>query len=138
MENGLERCIPVYRRSRLNFSIISFFCGHDVVCQYANDVSLQKAKANIEMYYNVIGLQEDFTRFLELLEIVFPNYFNGVVEVYKLHKSIQKNQTRLKPEVSQETKDKMKAQLGLEYDFYNFVKLRFYNLYNEVKNRTKC
>ena len=45
--------------------------------------ALETAIANVERYYSIIGVVEQFDQFLEALEVVFPDYFRGVTHIYK-------------------------------------------------------
>ena len=48
----------------------------------AGESSLQRAKFNIEKYYSVVGMLEDFPNFFKTLEYIFPQYFAGAVKFY--------------------------------------------------------
>ena len=48
----------------------------------AGESSLQRAKSNIEKYYSVVGMLEDFPNFFRTLEYIFPQYFAGVIDYY--------------------------------------------------------
>ena len=65
----------------------------DTTCQFsayliysshsnAGESSLQRAKSNIEKYYSVVGMLEDFPNFFKTLEYIFPQYFAGAIDYY--------------------------------------------------------
>ena len=45
---------------------------------------MARAKYNVEYYYSVVGMTEDMVGFLEVMEYVFPGYFKGAPELYKI------------------------------------------------------
>ncbi|UJR07772.1 hypothetical protein I4U23_012055 [Adineta vaga] len=63
-KNGISKMIP-------------FFCGltHTHECERNASFALQQAKQNVEYYYTVIGITEEFYKFLYVLEKLFPEYF---------------------------------------------------------------
>jgi hypothetical protein len=58
--NGVSRMLP-------------FFCGltYPYQCQHENDWAFQQAKQNIDYYYTVIGIAEEFYKFLYVLGMLF-------------------------------------------------------------------
>ena len=45
--------------------------------------SLAHAKRNIAKHYAVVGVSEQLTEFMEVLEWMFPAHFPGVLKVHK-------------------------------------------------------
>ena len=54
--------------------------------------ALAQAKRNIERYYPVVGVLEQFDDTLRVLEKAVPNFFTGVYKLYKdeLNSKIEK------------------------------------------------
>ena len=74
---------------------IAYFCGQDPACQIVGDLSaLAKAQQNVEQFYPVVGVLEDFHNTLAVLEERVPFFFQGVTDLYynvlngKLYKTI--------------------------------------------------
>jgi hypothetical protein len=58
------------------------FCGHEPICKAFNSFEvLQRAKANVEMAYPVVGVLEDVNKTLVLLEKKLPHIFLGASKV---------------------------------------------------------
>ena len=45
--------------------------------------SLERAKANVEKYYSVVGILEDLPNFFKTIEYVFPQYFTGATKRFQ-------------------------------------------------------
>ena len=50
-----------------------------------SQASLNQAKRNVERHYPVVGLTEEIEKFMELCEVVLPDYFKGVHKYYLEH-----------------------------------------------------
>ncbi|CAF1332592.1 unnamed protein product [Didymodactylos carnosus] len=120
-------------------SLLGFFCGHQSYCGEVNSFrAFQQAKWNIEKYYTVVGLTEQFDEFLFVLQRLIPRYFRNVYQLY---------QTEGKPHLNKQpdgyagripvpvTLNKLKFLLKYDYELYNFVKKRFYEQYMQLKHR---
>ena len=60
------------------------FCGHEPSCKLFNSQEvLQRAKANVEKAYPVIGVLEDLNKTLLVLESKLPHIFMGATKVLK-------------------------------------------------------
>ncbi|KAK2193695.1 hypothetical protein NP493_8g06014 [Ridgeia piscesae] len=121
------------------FQLIPFFCGHAAFCRKPTLNALETAIANVERYYSIIGVVEQFDQFLEALEVVFPDYFRGVTHIYKTagkyKRKVNASIHKVKP--TAKVRQIMREKLYLEYKFYYFVKWRFDKLYREiVSNRS--
>ncbi|CAF2536483.1 unnamed protein product [Rotaria sp. Silwood2] len=128
-QNGIARMLP-------------FFCGLTFPkrCQKENDWALRKAKQNINLFYTVVGIAEEFYKFLYVLEKLLPQYF-------KLARLIFMNQQNSKILVddrdlnirlpNENTIKLLKPLLQYEYDLYDYIKQRFlrqYELLVELDN----
>lgn len=62
------------------------FCGHDSLCKTFNSFDvLQRAKANVEMAYPIVGVLEDVNKTLDLLEKKLPHIFLGASKVISMN-----------------------------------------------------
>ena len=48
-----------------------------------SQVALQQAKINVMLNYLVVGVTEEFQDFLSVLEKLLPDFFTGVLDLYK-------------------------------------------------------
>ena len=55
-----------------------------IIFRRRDDWSLNKAKSNIELHYGPIGIMEDMHTFLQVLEALYPSYFEGATRMYDL------------------------------------------------------
>lgn len=118
------------------FKIIPFFCGQEDFCLKSSSKALNKAKLNVIKYFAVVGMVEQYEGFLQILKCVFPQYFNGAVKTYELSKTKAYKVTEHREVINESNRKILADSLSLEYDFYNFIKRRFYHL---VKKLTpKC
>jgi dermatan/chondrotin sulfate uronyl 2-O-sulfotransferase UST len=118
-------------------SQISQFCGHETECRKFNSMSaLQKAKANVEKFYQVVGVIEDVNMTLAVLEAKMPEFFNGAIKIYAEDEDIKEGQeSRFNPyklPVSDEIKSIVRANFTHEIEFYNFCKQRLLTQYSDL------
>lgn len=58
------------------------FCGHDLDCSLFNSKEvMQRAKANVEKFYPVVGVLENLNKSLSVMEKLLPNIFKGATQV---------------------------------------------------------
>ncbi len=63
-----------------------FFCGQSKECQIlGSDWALAKAKENIEKWYLVVGILEDFNGTLAILEDKLPRFFRNATTLYNTY-----------------------------------------------------
>ena len=121
----------IYREQQL-----SYFCGNALECrQVGNQEALQSAKLNTEKKFALVGLTNDMERTIALLERIVPTYFKGAVELFnselssKVRRANRKSLTKANVNsykgVTQEAKMKLRRQMALELDFYDFAKMLF-------------
>lgn len=108
------------------FYIIPYFCGQDPACQRASDVSLSLAKLHVMQNYLVVGYLEDFEGMLQVLEKALPSYFEGAIKTWeKVQYKKRLTSTLQKRPINSTAYPVLKQRMKMEYEFYNFVKLRF-------------
>jgi hypothetical protein len=101
----------------------------------------------------VVGMSEDVDKFLEVLDMMMPSFFKGGREMYeskrKLHLSNSKYELIVlsipivsffkekfqsgKIPPTNRTISIMKDMMEYDYHFYEFVRQRFFTLYNRLK-----
>jgi len=107
-------------------NMIAFFCGNDIECSKHNDrAALDAAKRNVENFYEVVGVLEDLELSIKILEKKIPQYFAGALELYQSSPEHVINKGKNKAsKVSDLTKQLIRNNLTLEYEFYDFVRGR--------------
>ncbi|XP_071855061.1 uronyl 2-sulfotransferase-like [Apostichopus japonicus] len=139
----LDDCLRLERSDCLNWKYyrlnIMMFCGHDPRCNYDPDYALAKAKKNVDNYL-VIGVTEEFTDWVRVLERLMPSMFRGAVEKYlELEDELRHIlHTPFKIEPSPEHQETMKKRLRHDIEFYQYVKQRFHKLKKEILSGTGC
>lgn len=111
------------------FRQIPYFCGQQEFCQIPSFQSLSEAKRNVERYYALVGLTENISAFMSLLEHIVPQYFKSARRVYEHRKRQNRHrakQTLRKILPTNKTVETMKKILEFDYEFYFFVRHKFY------------
>ncbi|CAF1220639.1 unnamed protein product [Adineta steineri] len=122
--------------------MILFFCGltHSIKCQDDSTFALKQAKQNIDFFYTVIGIAEEFYSFLYVLEKLFPQYFKHARLIYM--NTRDSHQLADNRDVNIQLPNKMTIKLlepylKDEYELYNYIKRRFldqYRILTEMDN----
>ena len=84
------------------------------------------AKLNVEKYYSVVGILENMDETIRVLESYVPAYFEGASQVFYEKMSNKINQNVHKPNVSNDIKNLVKANMTLEMEFYNFCRQKLF------------
>ena len=107
-------------------SQISFFCGHDPECLYFEEPeALARAKANVERYYAVVGVLEQFDESIRVMEAYAPRFFANAPETYReLMRERHVNKNIYKPRTPDYVRRALAANFTLEIEFYEFCKHR--------------
>ena len=92
--------------------------------------ALQRAKANVELKYSVVGVFEQRNLSLAVMEAFLPRWFHGVFNHLNFK---EKPLSNPHPEPSEEVVKVLRERLKLDYDFYSFVLQRL----NEQKRSLK-
>lgn len=109
---------------------VRHFCGHDKICGKNNKNAYKNAVENINKQYILVGIMEDYVSTLKALEILIPDLFAGVTQIYLdqrkgiLGKMRTKNKTTISPFVRRKLKEEMK----MDYKLYDYLKLKFNRL----------
>ncbi|XP_070573842.1 uronyl 2-sulfotransferase-like [Ptychodera flava] len=114
--------------SNSTFFTIPFFCGQHYDCRNVSRLALETAKANVLKHFTFVGLTEEYEDTLKLLEIMFPRFFRGALQIYKTPDAIRSTKTKGKVPPSALVEEIMNERLALENEFYEFIKQRFYSL----------
>ena len=124
---------PECTKDKFLFTIIPHFCGQHDFCLKQSRTALIHAKQNVIKYFPVVGYLEEFDKLVELLQLVWPKFYRGSVRLYSQIKDQPRTRHRTvnmkKP--NEVTREALMPRLGLEYDFYKFIKYRFHCMYEQ-------
>ncbi|CAH8291120.1 unnamed protein product [Schistosoma turkestanicum] len=116
---------------------VPFFCGQAVYCKIpGNPVAVETAKRHVIDNYLIVGLTEEFDKFVDLLEILVPSFFSGARNLISRSKDQwYLRRTNYKLPISQAT---IKIYQNnpiwqAEQEFYNFVRTEFHTLTNALQ-----
>lgn len=109
------------------YYIVPYFCGQDIMCQSPGEESLRRAKRHVLENYFVVGYLEDFEGMLEVLESLLPRYFYGAYDLWQRMsaKMLSDTSTIKKSYINDTARKVLRERMKEEYEFYNFVRLRF-------------
>ena len=88
---------------------------------FGNPAALKLAKSNVDKFYAVVGILEQWEESLQVLEHYVPAFFKNIREAYKTklrEKPINRN--NIKPQIPQYIKDTIAVNFTVEIDFYEF------------------
>ena len=119
---------------RFTWTIIPHFCGQHYICLTPTRNALNLAIKNVLTEYAVVGHVSKYVEFLEVLEVILPQYYEGAVDSHNHLKKLEKysHKTALEaPKLSKEARDALMNDdtIKLEYEFYNFIIKRFKIVY---------
>ena len=98
------------------------------VCdEFGSKEALNLAKLNVEKYFAVVGVLEEWDKSLQVLENYVPSYFKNAREVYQSNmKGKHKNSNNIKPKIPKYIKNIVASNFTVEMEFYEFCKARLY------------
>ncbi|XP_077986176.1 uronyl 2-sulfotransferase-like [Glandiceps talaboti] len=108
--------------------IIPFFCGQAPHCREPSTRALDDAKKNVIDEYIFVGLLEEFETSIKMLELLLPRYFKSSGQQTDNSDFVEEVKSKMRSSripPSEEVVQIMKNRLALEYDFYEFIKVRF-------------
>ncbi|XP_066286643.1 uronyl 2-sulfotransferase-like [Branchiostoma lanceolatum] len=112
------------------FLLTKFFCGHDQICRQPSQMAVERAKENIRRHYAVVGVLEEFSSFLKVLEVVMPQFFRGAQDTWQdLNQQtnlLEDQRTINRSPPSPRIRKIMRERLKLDYQVYYFIRERFH------------
>lgn len=137
----LEECVRAKRPEckTPNIEYIEFICGNHEICK-ANQQNYQKKRLALEMAkirllkeYYIVGTLEKIEESLRLLEHTLPQFFSGVLGVFR-EQDVQEvaNSTRTleKPQLSQHLRQELAMDsLRYEMELFAFIQSVLYKKY---------
>ncbi|XP_066990675.1 uronyl 2-sulfotransferase-like isoform X2 [Macrobrachium rosenbergii] len=127
IEVGRPECHPSSPQMNMQ---LTFFCGHHPECRKVGSRwALYRAKRHAEQYYSVVGILEEFTLSLSVLEGYLPRYFGNVHNI-RLSSGEVKLNTNNSPSsrkrVSPATLETLQSLLKEDLEFYEFLRQRLH------------
>ncbi|KAL1498115.1 hypothetical protein ABEB36_008968 [Hypothenemus hampei] len=111
---------------------IPYFCGHDPRCMLLNDNwAFEKAKSNVEKYYQVVGVLEEMNITLQVLETKIPQFFSGVKSTYQRN-LLENYKNKKDPDIPEEIEISLRKTLVKEMEFYYWIKNRLLSQANKT------
>ncbi|PIK56213.1 putative uronyl 2-sulfotransferase [Apostichopus japonicus] len=114
------------------------FCGVTSICSQMARKTIERAKRIASQTFSVVGILEEFDKFLQLLEKKYPAHFKGFYEMYQKSETrefVSKVKTKEKERPRPDIIEKMKEDMKLDYEFYGFVKDQFHKQLDEMDIR---
>ncbi len=110
-------------------SQMMFFCGNGIDCARFNSKSvLEKAKANVDQIYSVVGLLEDLESTFKALEGFVPKFFRDAKALFNENSSnltiTHTNKNPFKKPLKPEVRKILEEKFDKELEFYEFCKQR--------------
>lgn len=108
---------------------IPFFCGHAAECwKPGSEWALQEAKRNLVNEYFLVGVTEEMTEFVELLEMALPRLFRGASDHFeKSNKShLRKTKSKVDPLPQTVAKIQESKVWQMENELYQFALEQFH------------
>lgn len=107
---------------------IPYFCGQSKICMVPCQAALDKAIDNVNKYYGVVGLTEDFMHTFALFEQTSPKMFSNLTNIASdiLLKDKRKMTATRSYKKDPAIMQMMSQRLELENQFYEHIKQRFY------------
>lgn len=93
-------------------------------------IPCRKAVENLEKFYAVVGVVEEWEKSLKVLEAYIPRYFRGIVHLYSMNPLLRViNKTQFKPPSDEEVRALMRQSMSNEVRFYNYCRQRLHKQY---------
>ncbi|KAK7574391.1 hypothetical protein V9T40_011582 [Parthenolecanium corni] len=115
---------------------IPFLCGQSAFCWIpGNEWALQEAKRNLIKEYLLVGVTDQISSFISVLETVLPQFFTGATEHFSSSKKNYLRKTNKKIQPSEETIIQIKKSLiwQMENELYEFALQQFQFVKNQMK-----
>ncbi|KAI5704636.1 hypothetical protein M8J75_007456 [Diaphorina citri] len=119
---------------------VPFLCGHAAACWVpGNPWALEKAKENLVTKYLLVGVTEELTDFVSLLEAALPSFFRGGTDHFLTSNKSHLRRTNRKIDPSEETVQQIKKSKiwELENELYEYAleQFHFVKKHNLVYNK---
>ncbi|XP_066996205.2 heparan sulfate 2-O-sulfotransferase pipe [Anabrus simplex] len=106
---------------------IPYFCGQEEWCMLLNNErALEKAKANVDRYFPVVGVLEELNATLYVLERRLPYFFRGIQKIYfeELSEPHMNRNNKHLHNIPKEVRSRLEETLKTEYEFYTWIRAR--------------
>lgn len=114
---------------------VPFLCGQSSSCWVpGNEWALEEAKRNLINQYLLVGVTEEITNFISVLEAVIPSFFNGATKHFISSRKKHLRKTNKKIEPSERTRAEIKKSViwKMEHELYEFALQQFHYVKNQM------
>jgi len=137
-QSSIKNCVRDYNL----FIPIKYFCGNHHTCKNPNTHdAMKRTIANIDKFYLVVGVLEQFKKTLIVLEYLLPEYFAGAVNAYEEQEKQGKNvhekclaELKRVDDPEDPVYQKLKKHLHREYVLYSYVVSKLEQQYKNIEN----
>ncbi|CAG5105830.1 Oidioi.mRNA.OKI2018_I69.chr1.g2491.t2.cds [Oikopleura dioica] len=129
IQQGLMEC------TKPSYKYIQYLCGNHPHCRTVDvseelkEKAANLAKINVLRNFYAVGILEQFVDTLKTFEIILPNYYSGVLDIWNssmMQEKRNKTKTLNRKELSSHSREfLMKGPLKWETDLYIFVRALF-------------
>lgn len=90
---------------------------------------MKLAKRNIERYFRVVGIVDEFDLTLDVLEKKVNRFFTGIKDLYYQNKNegVTRNKGKTHASLTKENEMFLKNKFAVDYELYEFVRQRLYD-----------
>lgn len=114
---------------------IPFFCGHSPDCwKIGNEWALAEAKRNLHENYFLVGVTNEISEFVQVLEETLPTFFRGAVNIFETSNKSHLRKTSQKRDPLEETVNKIKTSKiwKMENELYEYALEKFHDVKRQV------
>ncbi|XP_055642734.1 heparin sulfate O-sulfotransferase [Toxorhynchites rutilus septentrionalis] len=119
---------------------IPFFCGHAAECWKPGSTwALEEAKRNLVNEYFLVGVTEEMTEFVDLLELALPRLYRGASEHFlKSNKShLRKTKSKIDPQPETVASIQQSTVWQMENELYEFALEQFHFVQKKLRTPGK-
>lgn len=125
------------------WQVVPYLCGQDPRCSEKSEESrkwaVERAKKNVDEKYLFVGVLEELSKSLAVLESLLPSYFLGANEMTQAESSLKMRTgtlTKNKTPASEKSRKYLKEETSLkyEYELYYYVLAKLQKTYGKLIN----
>ncbi|XP_012262589.2 heparin sulfate O-sulfotransferase [Athalia rosae] len=118
---------------------VPFLCGHEPGCwEVGSQWALAEAKRNLEQHYLLVGVTEELSDFVQILQAILPRFFKGAYHHFTDNSKSHLRQTTQKVDPLPETVEKIKKSQvwQMEMELYVYALNHFHAVKKRIVSAT--
>uniref|UniRef100_A0A0M3K8Q7 Heparan sulfate 2-O-sulfotransferase hst-2 (inferred by orthology to a C. elegans protein) n=1 Tax=Anisakis simplex TaxID=6269 RepID=A0A0M3K8Q7_ANISI len=120
---------------------IPYFCGtHHFCSEVGSERALEQAKFNLVNHYLLVGINEQMRKFISLLELLLPQFFDGALEHFDTldakHAHLRSTKKKIPPLESTLERVRSDKIYTMEREFYDFAVEQFENVWKRTHDES--